>query len=114
MNLTRTALANELKEKRVTRAGVLIKVIDDASFIEREKNRSLVLLHFFGYLRRNPDDPPDNNTRGLNHWVIELNKGFDPALLGPAFAGSIEHQRILKQAASSGATAAAPKASVSP
>jgi hypothetical protein len=92
---TRTTLATELKEKRLTRAGVLLKVIDDASFAEREKNRSLVLLHFFAYLHRNPDDPPDNNMNGLLHWVIELNKGFDPGLLGPAFAGSIEHQRLV-------------------
>jgi hypothetical protein len=98
--LARSALANELKEKRATRADVLLKLIDDASFAEREKNRSLVLLHFFGYLRRNPDDPPDNNMRGLEHWVIELNKGFDPALLSPAFASSIERQRILKQVGS--------------
>jgi hypothetical protein len=107
--LTRTALANELQEKRATRAGVLLKVIDDASFAEREKNRSLVLLHFFGYLRRNPDDPPDKNMRGLEHWVIELDRGFDPALLGPAFAGSIEHQRIVKEAAASPHIAGTPK-----
>lgn len=92
---SRTALATELKEQRSIRAGVLLKVIDDASFAEREKNRSLVLLHFFAYLHRNPDDPPDNNMNGLLHWVIELNKGFDPGLLGPAFAGSIEHQRLV-------------------
>jgi hypothetical protein len=106
----RTAFENELKEKRATRADVLLKLIDDASFAEREKNRSLVLLHFFAYLRRNPNDPPDNNMRGLEHWVIELNKGFDPALLSPAFASSLEHQRILKQAASQPVTSVTPKA----
>ena len=93
--MTRAALASELKEQRATRAGLLLKMIDDASFAEREKNRSLVLLHFFAYLHRNPDDPPDNNLNGLLHWVIELNKGFDPSLLGPAFAGSIEHQQLV-------------------
>lgn len=93
----RATVANELKEKRITRAGVLLKLIDDPAFAEREKNRSLVLLHFFAYLRRNPDDPPDNNMNGLLHWVIELNKGFDPRLMSPAFDSSIERQRILQQ-----------------
>ena len=96
----RAALANELKEKRATRAAVLLKLVDDSRFAEREKNRSLVLLHFFGYLHRNPDDPPDNNMNGLLHWVIELNKGFDPSALSYAFASSFEHQRILRQTAS--------------
>jgi len=90
--------ASELKEKRVTRAEVLLKLVDDAAFVSREKNRSLVLLHFFGYLRRNPDDPPDNNMNGLLHWVIEMDKGYAPAALSYAFASSIEHQRILQQA----------------
>jgi hypothetical protein len=90
--------ADELKEKRVTRTDVLLKLIDDVEFAAREKNRSLVLLHFFGYLRRNPDDPPDNNMNGLLHWVIEMDKGYAPAALSYAFASSIEHQRILQQA----------------
>jgi hypothetical protein len=92
--------ARELKEKRVTRAGVLLKLVDDIEFVAREKNRSLVLLHFFAYLRRNPDDPPDYNMNGLLHWVIEMDKGYAPASLSYAFASSIEHQRILQQARS--------------
>src|SRR6185312_4555118 len=97
---TRTALANELKEKRATRADVLLRVVEDSRFAEREKNRSLVLLHFFAYLHRNPDDPPDKNMDGLLHWVIEMDKGYAPAALSYAFASSFEHQRMLKQARS--------------
>ena len=111
---TRAGLANELKEKRATRTDVLLKLIDDAGFAEREKNRSLVLLHFFGYLRRNPDDPPDNNMNGLLHWVNELNRGYDPASLTYAFVSSIEHQRILKKTPTRSDTPAQPKASLSP
>jgi hypothetical protein len=87
-----SSLATELKDKRTPRASVLLKLVEDPQFTEHEKNRSLVLLNFFGYLRRNPDDPPDNNMNGFLHWVIELNNGYDPALIGPAFAGSFEHQ----------------------
>lgn len=96
-DVARTALATDLKEKRVTRSGVLVKLADDARFIEREKNRSLVLLHFFGYLRRNPDDPPDNNMNGLLHWVIEMERGYEPMALDYAFETSFEHQRIVRQ-----------------
>lgn len=111
---TLAGLANELKEKRATRTDVLLKLIDDAGFAEREKNRSLVLLHFFGYLRRNPDDPPDNNMNGLLHWVNELNRGYDPASLTYAFVSSFEHQRILKKTPARSDTPAQPKASPSP
>ncbi|MEP6718351.1 MAG: hypothetical protein ABJB21_04370, partial [bacterium] len=111
---TRAGLASELKEKRTTRADVLLKVVEDSRFAEREYNRSLVLLHFFAYLRRNPDDPPDNNMNGLLHWVIEMNKGYDPAALSYAFASSFEHQRIVKQLAAQSEMPAPSKAAVSP
>lgn len=111
---TRAELANELKEKRATRAEVLLKVVEDSRFAEKEKNRSLVLLHFFGYLRRNPDDAPDINMNGLLHWVGELDKGYAPAALSYAFASSFEHQRILKQGAAQSEMPAPSKATVSP
>lgn len=111
---TRAALAGELKEKRATRADVLLRVVEDPRFVENEKNRSLVLLHFFAYLRRNPDDPPDSNMNGLLHWVIEMNKGYDPAALSYAFASSFEHQRILKQKAAQSEMPAPSKAAASP
>jgi hypothetical protein len=110
----RATVTKELKEKRATRADVLLRLVEDSRFAEREKNRSVVLLHFFGYLRRNPDDPPDNNLNGLLHWVGELNKGYDPAALSYAFASSIEHQRILQHAAARYDTSAVPKATASP
>jgi len=36
----------------------LLKIVDDPRLVAREKYRSLLLLHYFGYFRRNPDDPP--------------------------------------------------------
>ena len=31
-------------------------------------------MEYFGYLRRNPDDPPDNNLIGFNFWLNKLNQ----------------------------------------
>jgi hypothetical protein len=30
-------------------------------------------MEYFGYLRRSPDDPPDNNFTGFNSWLSKLN-----------------------------------------
>ncbi|MFN2499231.1 MAG: hypothetical protein ABR557_09115 [Pyrinomonadaceae bacterium] len=98
---TRTGLVNGLKEQRLTRAGVLLKVIEDDAFAEREANRSLVLLHFFGYLRRNPDDPPDNDLRGMGHWILDLKRDHDPTRLSTAFSESIEYQQLKRSLAGS-------------
>ncbi|HEX8853797.1 MAG TPA: hypothetical protein VF754_09940, partial [Pyrinomonadaceae bacterium] len=93
----RDRLATALSSKTETRATVLLKVAADPRLVERERNRALVLLHFFGYLRRNPDDPPDDNIDGLLHWVIELERGLQPDDVTNAFAGSIEHEQIRKR-----------------
>ena len=98
---TRTGLVNELKDQRLTRAGVLLKVIEDDAFAEREAKRSLVLLHFFGYLRRNPDDPPDNDMRGMEHWILDLKRNNDPARLSTAFSQSIEYHQLKSSLAGS-------------
>jgi hypothetical protein len=94
----RQLLTRALAEGRETRGGVLLKVVTDPRFVEKERNRSLVLLHFFGYLRRNPDDPPDRHMDGLTHWLAELNKGVKPETLSAAFADSIEFNQLSKQA----------------
>jgi len=36
--------------------------------------RSLCGDQYFGYLRRNPQDPPDNNLNGYNFWLNKLNE----------------------------------------
>jgi hypothetical protein len=89
----RAALVDDLKERRETRANLLLKIADDPRFVVLERERSLVLLHFFAYLRRNPDDPPDGNMNGFNYWVAEVKKhGGDD--LAKAFAASTENQKF--------------------
>ncbi|MBA2340818.1 MAG: hypothetical protein H0V88_10510 [Pyrinomonadaceae bacterium] len=68
----RLALVNELKNGG-TRAVVLRKVLETQVVYQKEYNSAFVLMQYFGYLRRNPDDAPDNNMNGYNFWLKELN-----------------------------------------
>ncbi|HEX8338701.1 MAG TPA: Calx-beta domain-containing protein, partial [Pyrinomonadaceae bacterium] len=46
------------------RASVLLKLTDDADFRQREFNKAFVLMQYFGYLRRAPNESPDTNFEG--------------------------------------------------
>jgi hypothetical protein len=35
-------------------------------------------MQYFGYLRRNPDDPPDSNFSGYDFWLAKLNSVSTP------------------------------------
>ncbi|HYE15983.1 MAG TPA: hypothetical protein VD968_16195 [Pyrinomonadaceae bacterium] len=89
----RAALVEALRSGAVTRGGALLKVAEDPRFVERERNRSLVVLHYFGYFRRNPDDPPDTGMFGVNFWVEDLERNNNPSKLSAAFMNSIEYQQ---------------------
>jgi hypothetical protein len=41
-------------------------------------NDAFVLMQYFGYLRRNPDDSPDNNFAGYDFWLNKLNQFSQP------------------------------------
>ncbi len=84
----RVGLVTALSNAQETRSTVLLKIVQDPKFIEQEKYRSLLLLHYFGYLRRNPDDPPDRDLTGFNFWL----RSADPAKLSVAFKESPEYQ----------------------
>ncbi len=70
----RSALITGLNSGTETRATVLRKVADDRQFYEREFNPAFVLMQYFGYLHRNPDEGPDNNFDGYNFWLNKLNE----------------------------------------
>ena len=77
------------------RASVLRSLVEDSDFIAKEVNRAFVLMQYFGYLRRNPDDPPDNNLDGLNHWLGKLEEfhgDFIAAEMVKAFLSSTEYR----------------------
>jgi len=52
-------------------------------------------MQYFGYLRRNPNDPPDGNFNGFNFWVSKLNQfngDFLQAEMVKAFLSSLEYR----------------------
>lgn len=69
----RSNLIDGLNNGTETRATVLRKIVDNQAFFNKEYNPSFVLFEYFGYLRRNPDDPPDNNMDGYNFWLSHIN-----------------------------------------
>jgi hypothetical protein len=88
----RGSFIEKLNNGALTRGQMLLAIVNNRGFIEREKNRSLVLLHYFGYLQRNPDDPPDNNLDGFNFWLKELETSGDVGRLQRAFVASGENK----------------------
>jgi len=55
------------------RAAALRSVIESGSVFNKMYNDAFVLMQYFGYLRRNPDDAPDNNFSGYDFWLNKLN-----------------------------------------
>ncbi|HEX8474654.1 MAG TPA: S8 family serine peptidase [Pyrinomonadaceae bacterium] len=76
------------------RARVLRRVADNTQFRQREFNPAFVLMEYFGYLRRNPNDPPDNNFNGYDFWLNKLNSfaDFRQAEMVEAFISSGEYR----------------------
>jgi hypothetical protein len=87
----RAAFVEQLDRGATTRAQVLLAIVSKPVFAEKEDKRSLVLLHYFGYLHRNPDDPPDNNLDGFNYWLREVEGSGDLRRLPTAFMASGEY-----------------------
>jgi hypothetical protein len=77
------------------RAAALRSVADNPSFQQNEKNRAFVLMQYFGYLKRNPNDLPDADFSGYNFWLSKLNQfngNFAQAQMVQAFLDSIEYR----------------------
>jgi Calx-beta domain-containing protein/putative Ig domain-containing protein/squalene-hopene cyclase-like protein/putative metal-binding protein/VCBS repeat protein/thrombospondin type 3 repeat protein/uncharacterized protein DUF4214/prenyltransferase/squalene oxidase-like repeat protein len=91
----RDQLAADLTAGVKTRAQVLRAVAENSAFHRREFNRAFVYMQYVGYLRRNPDDAPDNNLDGLNFWLLKLdqfNGNFIQAEMVKAFLVSGEYR----------------------
>jgi Domain of unknown function (DUF4214) len=91
----RNDLAEGLREGTETRATVLRKVADDADFKRKEQNPAFVLMQYFGYLHRNPDEGADADMSGFNFWLkkLEDNGGdFNKAEMVRAFIESAEYR----------------------
>jgi photosystem II stability/assembly factor-like uncharacterized protein len=94
----RDALVAGLDDGTRTRADVLRVAAENAEFGRRHYNRAFVLMQYFGYLRRNPNDPPQANLDfdGYNFWLSKLEEfhgNFVAAEMVKAFITSDEYQR---------------------
>ena len=61
---------------------------------------AFVLMQYFGYLQRSPDDPPDGNLSGYNFRLSKLNEfngNFAPAEMVKAFISAGEYRKRFGQ-----------------
>jgi hypothetical protein len=90
----RDALVIALNEGALTRAGVVRAVAEDEDYRTREKNPAFVLMQYFGYLRRDPDDA------GYQFWLGKLNQfggDYIRAEMVKAFITSPEYRGRFRQ-----------------
>lgn len=88
-------ILNSLDAGIITRAQALRLITESEYFRIDELNRAFVLMEYFGYLRRNPDDPPDNNLTGFNYWLNKLtsfNGDYIKSEMVKAFITSTEYR----------------------
>ena len=77
------------------RVAALRSVADSNSLRQIEMNPSFVLMQYYGYLRRNPTDPPDADDSGYQFWLTKLNSfggNFEQADMVKAFITSGEYR----------------------
>jgi hypothetical protein len=90
----REALIASLQSGAATRADVVASAVENADFQRLEKNRAFVLMQYFGYLRRDPDEP------GYNFWLNKLEQfggDFVRAEMVLAFLSSGEYRDRFRQ-----------------
>ena len=91
----RDQLVADLSNNIKTRAQVLRAVAEDPDLVNSEFNRAFVLAEYFGYLRRNPNDPQDTDYTGDDFWLTKLNHfggNFTMAEMTKAFISSVEYR----------------------
>jgi hypothetical protein len=96
----RTSIINEFggagtSADNAARGRTLRRVAENSALNQAEKNKAFVLMQFFGYLRRNPNDPQDTDYTGYDFWLSKLNEfngDFIRAEMVKAFLDSTEYR----------------------
>ncbi|HKR01394.1 MAG TPA: hypothetical protein VJT09_12025 [Pyrinomonadaceae bacterium] len=86
-----------LKGGHQSRAETVRRIAENRELAGREYEPAYVLMHYFGYLRRDPDDPPDGNLSGFNFWLGGLHETNDYRGLSRAFLESNEYKDQIKK-----------------
>jgi hypothetical protein len=71
-------------------------IAEDPDLVISERNRAFVLMQYFGYLRRNPNDNPDLDHTGYEFWLNKLTQfggNFVNAEMVKAFITSTEYRQ---------------------
>jgi hypothetical protein len=82
------------------RAQALRQVAENQNLYNAEFNRAFVLMEYFGYLRRNPNESPDSDYSGYDFWLNKLNQfngDFIKAEMVKAFITSAEYRKRFDQ-----------------
>jgi len=80
---------------RAARGRALRRVAEDPALNQLERNRAFVTMQYFGYLRRNPNDPGDTDHTGWKFWLDKLNQAngnFVAAEMVKAFLTADEYR----------------------
>ncbi|HEX6185790.1 MAG TPA: zinc-dependent metalloprotease family protein [Pyrinomonadaceae bacterium] len=90
------AQLNSAPNPSAARAAVLRTVAEHPTLTQNEFRRAFVLMQYYGYLRRNPDDAPEQNLNfaGWAFWLGKLNENngnFVQAEMVKAFLDSFEY-----------------------
>jgi hypothetical protein len=88
-------LSNGIMAGLETRGSVLRKIAESQKLTDAELNRAFVLMQYFGYLRRDPNDLPDGDYVGFDFWLNKLNGAngdYRQAEMVKAFITSIEYR----------------------
>jgi len=78
------------------RAAALRQIAENQNLSNAEFNRAFVLMQYFGYLRRNPNEPQDSDYTGFDFWLTKLNQfngNYSDAEMVKAFITSIEYRQ---------------------
>ncbi|MEP6570541.1 MAG: choice-of-anchor Q domain-containing protein [Acidobacteriota bacterium] len=86
----RETLVSSLTDGTATRADVLRQIAENDRFAAAKRNEVFVMMEYFGYLRRDPDES------GFHFWLNKLNEfegNFERAEMVKAFILSGEYRR---------------------
>jgi hypothetical protein len=92
----RDQLVSDLSNGAKTRGQVLRAIAEHQNLVNSESNRAFVLMQYFGYLHRNPNDAPDSDYTGFDFWLTKLNQfngDYVAAEMVKAFINSGEYRK---------------------
>ena len=93
-----TTLSNAVASGAKTRAQALRQIAENGNLARAETNRAFVLMQYFGYLRRDPNAPPDVGLdyTGYEFWLNKLNAAngdYKAAEMVKAFLSATEYRK---------------------